>query len=261
MARQALASRRLLRRPRGQFRGLFGECRPGRSVPVRRGGPAADPCHSAAGIYRRDLARLPARGAAGPALRPARPRPLRAAQGAPVQPAQAAARPLRQGDDGPHQVERLAVRLPRRLGPRRPVDGPPRQRGGHAEMRRDRRVLHLGRRPPPAPPLVGARRLRGAREGHDGAASRRAGAPARHLCRPVVAPGHRAPAEARRHGGRAPAGARLRRRPPAARGGAQQLLGLQHHLVLRAGAALPVERLACTSSRRWSAGCTPPASR
>ena len=49
---------------------------------------------------------------------------------------------------------------------------------------------------------------------------------------------HRLPAVARRDRRRAAAGPHLRRRQPSARQGPEELLGLQHHRLLRAGAAL-----------------------
>ena len=75
----------------------------------------------------------------GPAVRLPRARPVRARAGPPLQPAQAAARPLRDGD---HRPDRLGRRDPR-LHDRRPRRGPvvrrARQRPAHAEVR--------GRRP------------------------------------------------------------------------------------------------------------------
>ncbi len=89
---------------------------------------------------------------------------------------------------------------------------------------------------------------------------------ARHLHRPRAPGDDRAPQAARRHRGRADAGARVPQRPPPAGEGPVQLLGLQHHRLpgpaprLRdAPAAGPATR--CRSSRRWSATCTTRASR
>ncbi len=70
---------------------------------------------------------------------------------------------------------------------------------------------------------------------------------------------------ARRHRDRADAGAPFRERLHADREGVVQLLGLQHHRLLRPGPqvqqqlAPPAGR--CRSSRRWCARCTRPTSR
>ena len=68
-----------------------------------------------------------------------------------------------------------------------------------------------------------------------------------------------------RHRGRAHAGAPVRQRPVAGGEGPVQLLGLQHHRLLRAAQRLlrlrPAAASRCRSSRRWSRRCTPPTSR
>ena len=132
----------------------------------------------------------------------------------------------------------------------------------HAQGRRRRRDLHLG---PPRDPAKGAvgrhHHLRGPRQRPDAEARRRPAEPARHLSRPVVAGDDRASEEARRHRGRAAADPRLRRRSRAGGEEARQLLGLQHAVVLRAGAALRRGQCARTRSAPRSRGCTTPASR
>ena len=87
-------------------------------------------------------------------------------------------------------------------------------------------------------PLGRHHHLRSPRQGPDAEARRRAAESARHLWRPVLAGDDRASQAARRHHHRAVADPRLRRRPHAGRKEAGELLGLQHAVVLRAGAAL-----------------------
>ena len=69
-------------------------------MPVRPLRPSGGGADRAAGIHRRGVARLSARGAAGPALRLSRLRPLRPGRRASLQPQQAAARPLCAGNPG-----------------------------------------------------------------------------------------------------------------------------------------------------------------
>ncbi len=138
-------------------------------------------------------------------------------------------------------------------------------RGSRAALRRRRRRVRLGGRPPAEPVAQRDRHLRGARAQPDRAAPRRARGAARHLRRAgaprVGGPPHRA----RRHRRRAAAGARLHLRaaPGAAR--ADQPLGLQHPRLLRTPPRLrrrhrPAGR-ASTRSRAWSSCCTARASR
>ena len=85
-------------------------------------------------------------------------------------------------------VERRAFRLSHRQRARGSLLRPARQCARHAEGRRRRRGLQLG--PPrnaPQHPLGRHHHLRGARQGADAEARRRAAEPARHLRRPVVA--------------------------------------------------------------------------
>ena len=102
-------------------------------------------------------------------------------------------------------------------------------------------------------------------KGLTAAAPRGAGGAARHLRRRRPPRRHRAPAAARRHRHRADAGAPVRQRRHPAGQGPVQLLGLQHHRLLRAAEHLQLHRRhaasRCRTSRRWSARCTAPASR
>ena len=99
-----------------------------------------------AGMHRRNLARLSPQWAARSGLRLPRPRPIQSAGRSSLQPAQAAARSLRAAVRRRIALVRRAVRLPRAFAPRRPFIRPPRQRARHAERRRQRRHLRLGRR-------------------------------------------------------------------------------------------------------------------
>ena len=180
-----------------------------------------------------------------------------------LQPEQAADRPLRQGARRRHPLARRAFRLPRRRAARRPA-------------RLDRRDCAFvmpkcvvvdpastwGDDRPPRRAVGRHGHLRGACQGHDRGAPRHARAHPRHLRRPRRPARHRPSGQARRHRGRADAGPGLLRRPPPGREEAAQLLGLQHRRLLRAGAALLLAgRRHRTSSRRWCAACTRPASR
>ena len=133
------------------------------------------------------------------------------------------------------------------------------------EVRRDRPALRLGGRPPAAHAVEPDRDLRGARQGLHEAAAGRARGPARDLRGPRVRRLHRPPQVARRHGGRAAAGAPHRRRGLPAPQGADELLGLLVDRLLRARTP-PTPRPAtaarrCASSRAWSRRCTARASR
>ena len=80
LAGRALSARRDLGRARHQLRGVLGACRTrSSSACSTRPAGARSRATDAAGMHRRDLARLSARRAPGPALRLSRPRPLRAA--------------------------------------------------------------------------------------------------------------------------------------------------------------------------------------
>ncbi len=114
VARKPEPPRRQLGRPRRQLRALLGERRARRALPLRRPRAARARAHRAARVHRRDLARLPAGRAPGPALRLSRLRPLRAGARPPLQPPQAAARSLCQGAARRAALERRALRLPDR---------------------------------------------------------------------------------------------------------------------------------------------------
>ena len=107
----------------------------------------------------------------------------------------------------------------------------------------DRR-LHLGARSCAAHSAGRHHHLRGACQRPDAVARGRAAGLARHLSRAGGAGRHRASEAARRHRAGAVADPCLCRRPAADREGPAQLLGLQHHLLLRAGAALRHRRCA-----------------
>ncbi len=115
---------------------------------------------------------------------------------------------------------------------------------GHAEVPRDRPRLHLGRRSPAARPVPRHRDLRAARARLHDAPSRGAARAARHLRGARHRARDRSPAAPRRHRGRADAGPHLRGRPAPARQGPEELLGLQHHRLLRARHALLPRRVA-----------------
>ena len=114
-------------------------------------------------------------------------------------------------------------------------DSPQRRRfrAAHDARRRDQPVLRLDRRPLAADPVQRQRHLRGARQGSDRAASRGAGRPAGHLRRRRAPRGDRPPHPARGHRHRTDAGAPVRQRQHADRPGPVELLGLQHHRLLR----------------------------
>ena len=252
---KAYPARRHLRRLRHQLRAVQRGRRARRAVPVRRR-RHRDPAHAARGRRLR-LARLPARRRARPALRLPRARTVRPRSRTALQPEQAAARPVRQGDRRHLRVGPVAVRL--RL--RRPGQPQRRRLGGqHAEVGGDQPVLRLGHRPAAAARVRRLDHLRGARQGPDRDAPRHPGAQPRHLRRDRAPGDHRAPQGARHHRDRADAGAPLRQRLDPDRQGPVELLGLQHHRLLRAGLQVrqpaPPPAARCRSSRRWCAPCT-----
>ena len=218
LARATLPARRDLGRRGRQLRALHGARDGGRAVPVRR---APTPARESARVridraHRPRLARLPAGGAAGPALRLPRPRAVRAAGRAPLQPAQAAARSLREGDRGHDRAGTTRCSATASaIDDGGPVARRARQRAVRAEVRR--------RRPAPSPGATTRRRdTPWHKTRHLRAARRRAS----RSCHPEVPeelrgtyaglahrPVDRVPASARRHGGRAAAGAPVRRRP------------------------------------------------
>ena len=192
-----------------------------RAVPVRRQRPARAAARRAARADRPGLARLPAGGAAGPALRLPRARAVPAARRPPLQPAQAAARPLRAQHRRRAALARRAVRLPHRPRRARPVLRPPRQRALHAALQGASTPRSAGattgrRDVPWHETVIYELHVRGFTMRHP----ERAASAARHLCRPGLRAGHRAPEAPGRHHRRADAGARLRRRPPPGRSAA-----------------------------------------
>ena len=124
--------------------------------------------------HRLRVALLPARSAARTALRLPRARPVRARAGPSLQSAQAAARSVRADD----RAARCAG--PTRTSATASAAGARTCRSTRATTRaacrraRSSIRVHLGRRPPAAHPVQGHRDLRGARQGLDQAASRRA---------------------------------------------------------------------------------------
>ena len=225
-----------LGRQRHQLRPLFGACDRRRAVPVRFGrqrkGIAA---HRAGRADRHGLARLSARRAAGPDLRLSRRWSLRAGRGTSLQSAQGAARSLCQGDRPRNALVRRDVGLQSRRSRRPILSFDDRDNAKYrAAGRRARRGLHLGRRSAAADALEQDDDLRGARQGLHQAASRSAREAARHLRRPQLRRGDPLSEEPGRHGRRAAAGARARRRSAPGRTGPGELLGLQHAGLLRA---------------------------
>ena len=186
------------------------------------------------------LARVPAGRQPGPALRVPGARPLPPGRRASLQPGQAAARPVRQGDRGQRELGSAGLLLHVR------PPGPAQQRRLRAvrpPLGRGEPVLRLEPRPAAAHAVPRDRHLRGARPRPDQGASGHPGGAARHLPGPGASRGHLAPARARRHGGRAHARAPVRHRQPPERARARQLLGLQHHRLLRPAQRLRRERL------------------
>ena len=208
------------------------------------------------------LARLHPQHRARPALRLPGVRPVRSCGGAALQPEQAADRPVREGDRRHLRVEPVAVRLQLRRSRQ-----PQRRRlgGQHAQVGGDQPVLRLGRGSPARARIRRHRHLRGARQGAHPDAPGHPGEHSRDVCRRRTPGDHRAPEVVGRQRDRVDADASLRRRLDVDRQGADQLLGLQHHRLLRAGgrstAAVPPRAGRCRSSRPWSAPCTRPTSR
>jgi len=202
-------------------------------VPARRG-RRGNP-DRADRLRRRRLARVPARRRARAGLRIPGARSLGPGPRAALQSGQAPARPVRAGGARRGRVRARGIRLPR-------------GRPGRAEFARLRRArpaqpghrqpVRVGRRRTAAAELLGHDPLRGARQGPDHAPSGRARAAARHLRRARARGRHQLPDPARRHRRGTAAGAPVRARGVPAPAGADQLLGLQHHRVLRAAPRL-----------------------
>ena len=265
MAGSAVPAGRHVGRRGHELLALLRARRPGRAVPVRRGGQRG--AHRRGRAHRPQLALLSAGHRSRPALRLPRLRPLRPRGRPALQPGQAADRPVRQGDRGPRRLGRgqRAALHARRHARRRPRARRRGLRAGDPQVGRRRPLVRLGRRRPAAAPVERDDHLRDPRQGLHQAPSRRARGPARHLRRPGLRGGpglHPAPG---RHRGRAAADPPHRRRVLPARSRAQQLLGLQ--LDRLPGAATPstpppaASATRCASSRGWSRRCTAPASR
>ena len=138
-----------IRRSRREFRTVFRICGARRALSVRQQG-ARDRARHAAGIHRRDLARLRARRRPRPTLRLSRPRPLQSGSRPSLQPAQAVDRPLRARHLRRDQMGTADLRLHVRGRGGRPLVRRDRQRAVDAEMRRRRtRRLRLAGAPPP----------------------------------------------------------------------------------------------------------------
>ena len=155
--------------------------------------------------------------------------PYEPARGLALQPHQAAARPLRPGDRRGGPVRTRGSRL-RHRRPRPPEHA---GLGGarSAQHRRRSRVRLVG--PPPEARVRGHGPLRDPRQGVHGRAPRRPGGAPGHVRRSGARGRAGPPDRAGRHHGRVAAGAPQRARGLPARPGTDQLLGLQHHRLLR----------------------------
>ena len=152
-----------------------------------------------------------------------------------MQPGEAAARPLRQGGRGADRRRRVAVLLQVRQP--REVQPPQQPRPQHAR-RRGEPLLRLGQRPAPRPRVPRHRHLRGPRQGPDDDPPRRSRGDPRDVRRDRPPGDDQPPQGPRRHRDRADAGAPVRAGHHPGRQGPGQLLGLQHHRLLR-----PAQRL------------------
>ena len=234
LARAGVSVGRDVRRLRNELLAVQRGGRACRTVPVRCGR------HRDAGYPARDgrlcLALLPAVRAAGAAVWVPRARAVRPRTRAALQPGEAVARPVREGGRRRSRLEPGVVLLPARLSGRGRRSERHRDHGlrtAHGQGRGHQPVLRLERRGPAPHVVPRHRHLRGPRQGADRAAPGPAGRDSRHVRR-SRAPGHRGPSHApRRDGRRADAGARVRQRPAFAGCGTDQLLGLQHHRLLR----------------------------
>ena len=175
------------------------------------------------------------RASAGAGLRVPGRRPVGPGAGAAVQPGQAAARPVREGDQRSGHVRARGARP----GPGRPgqAERPGLRRARTAEPGRRRRVRLAGRQTALAP-LRGLGRLRDPRQGLHNAPPGHPARAARDLRRAGPRGRHRVPDRPRRDRRRTAAGAPERARGVLARAGPDQLLGLQHDRLLRAAQRL-----------------------
>jgi hypothetical protein len=145
---------------------------------------------------------------------------------------------------------RRTVRLSGAFEPARPVDGPTRFSPRHPQMRRHRRRIRLVPRHTPERPLGRNRHLRNARTRHLHAAPRHSPARTRIVRSTVVAVVHRTLAKAGHHRCRIPARTRVSQRPLPSRTRPQELLGLQHRRVFRAGTVVLVDQPAERDAHR-----------
>ena len=200
----------------------------------------------------------------GQAVRVPGNRSLRSRPGPALQPGEAAARPLCPGGQRRGHVRAGGVRL-RGGQPGRAEHA--RLRRAHAAQPRRGRHVRLDRWRPAQAPVLRHDHLRGARQGVHDAPPQGAGRTARHVRRVRARGRRRLPDRPRRDRRRAAARApeRAGKLPAAAR--ADELLGLQHHRLLRAaqrvfrGGAGRRPAARSPSSRPWWTPCTRRASR
>ena len=191
--------------------------------------------------------------------------PWRPRAGPPLQPAQAAARPLCARDRRPASTGSDAHFAADRDAPA--AHGHARQRRHGAEGPRRARPLRLAAATrPPATPLVDSVLYEVHVRGFTQAAPRRARGAARHLRRPGLGRGHRAPAAPGHHRREPAAGAAVPRRGAAGRAWACATTGattrsassaVEPRYASGAGGAAPRDEFRAHGAR----GCTRPASR
>ena len=237
----AVSARRDLGRLRRQRRGLLGATRPGSSSACSTPRAGARSSASPLPEFTHEVWH-----GYFPDLRPGQLYGLRAhgpyapEAGHRFNPQQAPARPLRPRARRRAALARLALRLPDRQLAGGSLVRPARQRPGDAEVpdHRHRRTPG-GRRPAArrgwAETVIYEAHVKGMTRSHPEISR----AARRHLRGARLAAGGRAPGEARGDRDRADADPGVLRRPPPGREGARELLGLQHHRLLRPGAALP----------------------
>ena len=238
---------------RRQFCALFGTRHRCRTVSVQRGG------HQTERVFLRETTAFVWHGYL-PSLQPGQLYGYRVhGPGTPariaVQSRQAADRSLCASHFRQDRLGQAHLPLPIWRRRRRPPLRHSRQRRRHAEVRRRQPLLRLGARPAAAHAAQRFDHLRDAREGLQHAEPDIPAGLARHLCRAGLAASLELPEEAGHHRGRADAGARVRRRQALLDTRPAQLLGLQHHQLLRPEAAVQFRRAIAArrwrSSRRW----------
>ncbi len=224
--------------PRRQLRAVLRQRHQGRALPVRRRRRERARADRAAGIHRRGLARLPAGCAArAPSTAIASTAPTSRSRATASTRTSCCSTPTPRRIVGELTGTRRCSATRWRRG--RPDLRRARQRAVHAEMR-----ASSTRRSPGA--TTGRRTCRGttpsstkptcaASPSCTPACPRQLRGTFRGLATPEVIELHQV---ARRHRGRAAAGPHVRQRQPSARKGTDELLGLQHHRLLRARSAL-----------------------